>query len=327
MKKLLFLILLFVSYLVNGQQCGKWRWAIKTLTDPGAAQLLNQQPQETTIGQILTDVPPQPLRTQSMIDGVLPRFPTEKQLVVFTANIKEVKHEGDQDYHLILEEPTTGKEMVGEIPDPNCPSFNGFPDLQTRFATLRKWVDKNVGNSNEDGDPAITVKIVGVKFWDEPGHATGSPPNGREIHPVTDIITADGSVITVSNSPLISPSPTNTSPATQPTSSVNMPTTSTAQQMLYLIMLGAILGMAGQVIRFIAGIRKSAPAGTTNIADVLVTKQMLIGLFISLIIGSIAGVLASINMAGKPIDNSVVIAFLAAGYAGTDLIEGFIIKK
>src|SRR5689334_6368992 len=104
MKRLLLpLSILLLSSSSYSQNCGKWRWAVKTITDPGAAQLLNQQPQQTTISQILTEVPPKPLHTGSQTDGLLPRYDTEKQLVIFTANIKEVKHEGDHDYHLILE--------------------------------------------------------------------------------------------------------------------------------------------------------------------------------------------------------------------------------
>ena len=73
MKKLL-LIPFFIANLVYGQNWAKWRWAVKTLNDSGGIQLLNLQPEETTIGQILTDISPQPLHTASMIDGQLARF-------------------------------------------------------------------------------------------------------------------------------------------------------------------------------------------------------------------------------------------------------------
>lgn len=54
---------------------------------------------------------------------------------------------------------------------------------------------------------------------------------------------------------------------------------------------------------------------------------MLITLMIALIVEGIGGVLAAVNSVGKIniFDKSTIIAFIAAGYVGTDLIEGFVI--
>ena len=58
-------------------------------------------------------------------------------------------------------------------------------------------------------------------------------------------------------------------------------------------------------------------------------QQMLVSLMIALIVGGIAGVLASVNSLSNlaSIDKATVFAFIAAGYAGTDLIEEFVLSK
>ena len=107
-----------------------------------------------------------------------------------------------------------------------------------------------------------------------------------------------------------------------------MNNTSSPQQYLYFILLGSILGMAGQVIRILVGIKKAkTDAKSSNQEFSFDSKQMLITLMIALIVGGIAGVLVAVNSVGKinSIDKSTIIAFIAAGYAGTDLIEGFVI--
>lgn len=343
LRSLFFLLFNFFVFSAYSQiHCGVWRWPVKTMTDAGAELLLNQQPVETTIDQILTEAPPKILSTRSNIDKVLPRYDSEKQLVVFTANIIEKKPEGDNDVHLILKDPGTGAIMVGEIPSPDCEDFAGHTELQNRFRVLRDWVANNIHGSSEDGDGAVSVKIQGIKFWDEPGHATGSPANGREIHPITDIITANGSVYTnyrdaqtpvvlVTDNP-ISPSPS--SPVvTAGIGSIVL--SNSIGDLLKLIILASLLGMAGQVIRLMVGFKKAnsnAPLNANGVkpstVDLIDGKQLAVSLFIALTIGFIAGMLAAVNSFGvAEIDKSTIIAFIAAGYAGTDLIEGFIINR
>jgi hypothetical protein len=149
-----------------------------------------------------------------------------------------------------------------------------------------------------------------------------------EIHPVTSIEIEDQPIAAVVNNNIEAPENPIIATSTQPPSSTDMNTNTTPQQMLYLVVLCALLGMAGQAIRFVAGIRKSAQPNVKNIGDVIISKQMLVGLFISLAIGAIAGILAAVNnMGATQLDKSSIIAFIAAGYAGTDLIEGFVLNK
>lgn len=320
--------LILIPLVATSQHCGTWRWAVKTLTDQEGIQILSKQAVITSISDLASERAPQRLSTGRNFDG---RINGEGNKILVDALIIKCKKEPDKDYHLVLQDPSTNETIVSEIPSPNCDNLAAFPQLKERYGKLRAWIDSkiNVTATMSDVDPPIAVKVEGVAFWDAPHGATGASDEGREIHPITDFITASGSVFTqfsptafTLNEPPDRPRDASATESTSP----QMGGVVKAQDMLALIALAAILGMAGQVIRFVAGLRKTATAGV-SISQQVDAKQMLVGLLISLIVGGIAGVLASINLAGKPIDNSVIIAFLAAGYAGTDLIEGFIIKK
>lgn len=91
-----------------------------------------------------------------------------------------------------------------------------------------------------------------------------------------------------------------------------------AVEQLAIVALGGILGAAGQGVRVIIGLKK-----LNDSQDVLNYSRLLFSLFISFVIGGIAGVLAALNSIEAVLDKTTAIAFLAAGYAGTDFIEGF----
>jgi putative chitinase len=103
----------------------------------------------------------------------------------------------------------------------------------------------------------------------------------------------------------------------------------TSQSVVYAILLGGILGLIGQSIRVFVGIKKmyDTETETKKISQLMESQR----LFISLLIGFIAGVLASfaLNIAGmtQGISNEVIMGIIGAGYAGTDFIEGFIRKS
>ena len=93
---------------------------------------------------------------------------------------------------------------------------------------------------------------------------------------------------------------------------------------LQLIGLGGLLGVLGQGIRMIVGFKKlhdeSAEKGVT-ISDLVRIDRIIV----PLLIGFIAGALASIPTLEKPAEISAeqLLTLLAAGYAGADFIEGF----
>lgn len=340
MKKVLFaLSLLLILGAGSAQKCGVWRWSVKILTDTEGQGILNKTPINTSIDELAGQKAPQKLSTHSNVSG---RFDGEHDLVRVDCFIKEYKREDDRDYHIVLESTTGNSTLVSEIPDPTCPDLNGYPELQKRYQALRDWFESKVGNVSTHMttvDPAIPVTVIGVAFWDAPHGAKGATDEGREIHPITDFITDEGSVFAhFVPTKFVPTSETATAEPVQPTEvkTVN-PGTYNASDILSLIALGAILGMAGQVIRLIAGIKKSKDIATAGLsaekqkdvktATLIDNKQLVLGLLIALIVGGIAGVLAAFNSVGAQLDKSTMMAFLAAGYAGTDLIEGFVIKK
>jgi hypothetical protein len=93
---------------------------------------------------------------------------------------------------------------------------------------------------------------------------------------------------------------------------------------LNLVSLGSILGAIGQGARMIVGIKKTfdeANAQNTSFDAVFDVKQLVV----SLIIGAIAGGLASLALLSDPgqLSKESIFALIAAGYAGADFIEGF----
>lgn len=96
-------------------------------------------------------------------------------------------------------------------------------------------------------------------------------------------------------------------------------------QVTTFILLGAILGSAGQSIRVVVGLKKSndKAAEGAKPKDWLDSKQLLIGI----LIGAVAGILGAIYLCGEVIDKQLLITLIAIGYAGTDFIEGFMKKK
>lgn len=102
------------------------------------------------------------------------------------------------------------------------------------------------------------------------------------------------------------------------------------EQLLLSLCIGALLGLAGQGIRVVVGIKKTydQPGVTTkNFAEKFEKQRFGVSLFI----GAIAGILASLTLnlaasSGIP-SNETISGIMAAGYAGADFIEGFMRKK
>lgn len=96
------------------------------------------------------------------------------------------------------------------------------------------------------------------------------------------------------------------------------------------LILGGILGMIGQGIRVIAGLKKvndQASAEGKSFGSLFQSST----LALSLLIGFIAGTLAIIGVTGSTeVTNpskELIVTIIGAGYAGTDFIEGFIKKS
>ncbi|MGA2122620.1 MAG: hypothetical protein ABSG49_11375 [Methanoregula sp.] len=94
------------------------------------------------------------------------------------------------------------------------------------------------------------------------------------------------------------------------------------------VVLGILLGALGQSARVIVGIKKqfdlASQSGVNSSFDDWFNIRLLV---LSLIIGGIAGGLASLMMLGKDVNLELLLGLVAAGYAGTDFIEGFMKTK
>lgn len=102
----------------------------------------------------------------------------------------------------------------------------------------------------------------------------------------------------------------------------------TPNEWLTLIVLASILGMAGQGLRAIVGIKKMNDADSQPGAppEQFRMVQLVVSLIISLAVGAIAGVLAATSMEGEW-NSGKITTFIAAGYAGTDFIEGWMKRQ
>lgn len=104
-----------------------------------------------------------------------------------------------------------------------------------------------------------------------------------------------------------------------------------ATTLLGVLLLAGLMGVAGQGARTIVGLKKlydTNAAQPPNQQDPLLASR----LFVSLMIGFIAGVLAALAMSVEKLAGAdglgaeALFGLAAAGYAGTDFIEGFMAK-
>ncbi len=104
----------------------------------------------------------------------------------------------------------------------------------------------------------------------------------------------------------------------------------TTQQLLLQLLLGGLLGITGQGIRIVIGLKKlneEAQAEQVSMKQLIDNSRLRTSIFI----GFIAGILAILSLTGfteelsaatKPL-KEIIMGVIAAGYAGTDFIEGF----
>jgi len=94
---------------------------------------------------------------------------------------------------------------------------------------------------------------------------------------------------------------------------------------LQLMGLGAASGAVGQVIRMVVGLKKlseSIEKNPLNTENIMQVSRLVISIIIGAAAGMIAAVLTKDNVNPQDIHTEYLMALLAAGYAGTDFIEG-----
>lgn len=92
------------------------------------------------------------------------------------------------------------------------------------------------------------------------------------------------------------------------------------------VVLGILLGMIGQGIRAIVGIKKENDQAAGKDWKEWFDMNELV---LSLIIGGIAGGLSATLLLsrGTEVDRDSLLTLVGSGYAGTDFIEGFMVRK
>jgi hypothetical protein len=91
------------------------------------------------------------------------------------------------------------------------------------------------------------------------------------------------------------------------------------------LLLAALLGVVGQFIRVIVGLKKeydSAAAAKTSLWANFNGRELFVSLGIAVAVGSVAGVLSAMTTVDITTSKAMV-ALMGAGYSGTDFIEGF----
>ena len=125
----------------TGVLCGGTeRWDVKTLTDSKVTQV-NFTPRSTTIDSLI--------HITSVVPGSSdPRtYPPEFYTFFVHCNIKELRPESDNDYHLVLHDITNSSEtMIGEVPDPTC-AVAATSSHVNEFIAARNWVSTNIGST------------------------------------------------------------------------------------------------------------------------------------------------------------------------------------
>lgn len=175
---LIFFILLLVgTYSFQQEPCGgRDRWDVKNLTDESIGKV-NLKPITTTVDSL------RKIKPEKKVGDNMGRFGIEFNTYEINCKIREYVKEDDGDYHLVLMDLSdTSKTMIGEIPDPSCPSVAKSKHVK-KFSSTRKYFEDNVRLKGRKVKYGI-YKIRGVAFYDQPHKQLGVAPNAIELHPI-----------------------------------------------------------------------------------------------------------------------------------------------
>lgn len=160
-------------------QCGVERHDVKDLLD---SPTLDTAVNVVTIPELIALKPPK------KISNTLPRQEQEKHIYLLTVLILGYKFEADQDFHVVVADPTDKTvTMIVEIPSPTCvkdPFKKVFTDERNFLINVQKR--KPVGKMTWFKSP-LPAMVQGVLFFDKIHGQTGVAPNGVELHPLLAI--------------------------------------------------------------------------------------------------------------------------------------------
>jgi hypothetical protein len=140
--------------------CGVERWKVKTLQDRPRLLRAHAIP----ISQLVSHERPTPL------PGT--RLPFERHIWSVDAAVTLVRHEPDEDFHIVLE--SGADQMIAESPSSAC----------TRGATAYRR--RQMREARSKLRLCTQARVVGVAFFDFKHGQTGVAPNAIELHPILD---------------------------------------------------------------------------------------------------------------------------------------------
>ena len=140
--------------------CGVERWKVKTLQDRPRLLRAHAIP----MSQLVSHDRPTPL------PGT--RLPFERHIWSVDAAVTLVRHEPDEDFHIVLE--SGADQMIAESPSSAC----------TRGATAYRR--RQMREARSKLRLCTQARVVGVAFFDFKHGQTGVEPNAIELHPILD---------------------------------------------------------------------------------------------------------------------------------------------
>ncbi len=159
-------------------KCSSYRGDVKRLGDPAAKNIGNTA-RRSSVKSLLAL--PNPGLTDA--DSKRPRIaPVEQRIYRINVNLVSFKAEPDNDIHLIVAGPATGKRMIVEFVLPQCGKRR-----KTEMTNARNALFTACGFPGSEFSPRKgSATITGVGFYDQlHGQKMVDPGyNGIELHPV-----------------------------------------------------------------------------------------------------------------------------------------------
>jgi hypothetical protein len=183
MKNLLLFTAALLLFAQLSAQCGKERWAVKTLTDKDTSLIDFEHPLKSTVSEQCG------LPKPAKVGKTMPRQALEMKVYVIDCFILDYKKEEDHDIHLVLKDLHTGQTMVAELAGPDCPELRNspwYPQMKAAYDFFVSHIRKPT-TKFKTLNPPVKARVTGVGFFDFIHGQRGMAPNGREIHPVLRI--------------------------------------------------------------------------------------------------------------------------------------------
>ena len=168
----------------TGLQCGIERWAVKTLSDTDALRV-DVSPRATTV-EALNGLAE---HCGGGPDASRP-YQEEYQTFEVIARITLVRHEDDRDYHVAIQDVSTGATIVTEVADSSCTGAANSPFATTLAQARAEFDAVRAGRSDREMEGTL-VRVRGVGFFDFNHGQTGRARNCMELHPVLGISRAN----------------------------------------------------------------------------------------------------------------------------------------